>query len=190
MFVAVAALAVIAIALVGLVLRSAPAQGQLLSGNPAQACQPPATADKGGQTLAFDWRVAVETDRPEGSAILFVSGADTLLCHVARSTGGSLGVAVSAIGGHRGDTRSGLTLDSAMDTPAQQPYILVGRVPAGTETVRVGMGDNTEDAAAVGDGYYLAWLTVPAVPVRIEALDASGRVLRRLADPNGLRVPS
>jgi hypothetical protein len=59
--------------------------------------------------------------------------------------------------------------------------------------VRVGIGDGSEETAALGNGYNLAWLTVPAVTVRIDALDAldaSGYLLGRLADPNGLQIPS
>ena len=157
---------------------------------PAPACQPPASADKDGQTLTFDWQVAVETDRPRGSAVLFVSGPDTLLCFVSRSDDGSLGMVSTGLGGHRGDTRTGLTLDMGMGGPAQAPDILVGRIPTGTATVRVGIGDGSEETAALRNGYYLAWLSVPADPVRIDALDAGGHLLGRLADANGLHIPS
>ena len=157
---------------------------------PALACQAPASADKGGQTLTFDWQVVVETDRPQGSAILFVSGPDTLLCFVSRSGDGSLRGVSTGLGGHGGDTRTGLTIDSGMGGPVQEPDILVGRIPTGTATVRLGMGDGSEESAALGSGYYLAWLSVPAVPVRVDALDASGHLLGRLADPNGLQIPS
>jgi hypothetical protein len=87
---------------------------------PAQICQAPASADKGGQTLTFDWQVAVEADRPQGSAILFVSGPDTLLCFVSRFDGDWLGGVITGLGGHRADTRTGLTLDSGMGGPAPQ----------------------------------------------------------------------
>jgi hypothetical protein len=157
---------------------------------PAKVCLPPASADKDGQTLTIDWQVAVETDRPQGSAILFVSGPDTLLCFVSRSGDGSPGGVITGLGSHGGETRTGLTLDSGMGGPVQEPDILVGRVPTGTATVRLGMGDGSEEAAALGSGYYLAWLSVPADPVRIDALDASGHLLGRLADPNGLQIPS
>jgi hypothetical protein len=53
--------------------------------------------------------------------------------------------------------------------------------------VRVDAGDATEHVAAVGRGYYVAWLTGPAAPVRIDALDASGNLLQRLEDPNGIQ---
>ena len=156
---------------------------------PPQVCQPPASADKGGQTLRFDWQVAVETDRPQGSAILFVSGADTLLCFVSRSEDDLLGGVSTGLGGHHGDTRTGLTLDSGMSGPAQEPDILVGRIPTGTATVRLSMGDGLEETAALGNRYYLAWLSVPADPVRIDSLDAGGLLLGRLADANGLQIP-
>jgi hypothetical protein len=66
--VAAVGVGVIAIAFAGQVLRPAPAQaGVSFPSVPAQACWPPASADKGGQTLAFDWQLAVEADRPQGS---------------------------------------------------------------------------------------------------------------------------
>ena len=171
-------------------LPAGPSDGLPFPSVPAQVCQPPAGADKGGQTLTFDWQVAVETDRPQGSAILLVSGPDTLLCFVSRSDDGSLGSVSTGLGGHRGDTRTGLTLDTGMRGPAPAPDILVGRVPTGTATVRLGMGDGSDESAALGNGYYLAWLTVPADPVRIDARDADGHLLGRLADANGLQIPS
>jgi hypothetical protein len=180
---------VIAIALASQA-RPAPTPGVPFPSVPAQACHAPASADKAGQTPALGWPVAVEADRPQGSAILFVSYSDTLLCVVSRSADGTLGVVLSTIGGHRGDTRAGLTLDSGMGTPTHELGILVGRIPTGTAAVRVGAGDGTEDVAAVGNGYYLAWLTVPFVPVRIDALDASGNLLQRLEDPNGIQFGS
>jgi len=180
---------VIAIALASQA-RPAPAQGVPFPSVPAHACQTPASADKGGQTLAFGWQVAVETDRPQGSAIVFVSGADTLLCFVSRSADGMLGPVSSGIGGHRADTGSGLTLDSGRSSPTHESDILVGRVPTGTATVSVGARDGAQDIAAVGNGYYLAWLTGPATPVRIDALDASGNLLQRLEDPNGIQFGS
>ena len=190
MFVAVAIIGLIAIALASQAFRPAPAKGAPFPSVPAEACHPPASAAKGGQTLAFGWHVAVETDRPQGSAILFTSGADTLVCFVSRFKDGSLAVVSSGLGGHPGDTRTGLTLDSGMRSPTREPDILVGRVPSGTVTVRVSAGDRTEDMAAVANGYWLAWLTVPMVPVRIDALDATGAQLQRLEDPNGIQFGS
>lgn len=180
---------VIAIALVSQA-RPAPAQGVPFPSVPADACHAPASADKGGQTLVFGWQVAAELDRPQGSAILFASGADTLLCVVSRLEDGRLGVTTTAIGGHRGDTRAGLTLDSGTFSSSGEPEILVGRVPTGTAMVRVSAGDGADEVAAVGNGYYLAWLAGPAMPVRIDALDTSGHLLQRLEDPKGIQFGS
>ena len=140
-------LALVGVAVVGLITLGAlafwtqpvPAHAPFPS-VPAQVCLPPASADKGGQTLTFDWQVAVETDRPQGSAILFVSGPDTLLCFVSRSDDGSPGGVITGLGGHGGDTRTGLTLDTGMGGPVQEPDILVGRIPTGTAVVRLGLG--------------------------------------------------
>ena len=118
------------------------------------------------------------------------ASSEWLLCFVSRSADGALGAVSSGIGGHRTDTRSGLTLDSGRNTPTHESDILVGRVPTGSTTVRVDAGDGAEVVAAVGNGYYLAWLTGPAMPVRIDALDASGHLLQRLGDPNGIQFGS
>jgi hypothetical protein len=185
----------VAVALLGLSVLAAACNGLKPSvpfpSVPAQACQPVLNQPvPGSPAPAIDWHVAVEMDRPEGSAILFVSGGDALLCFVSRSSGGSLGGVESGSGGLR-VSGPGLTLDLGMGTPkAQVQDLLTGRVPTGTTTVKVSAATGAEDVAAVANGYYLAWLTVPAVPVQIDALDSSGHLLQRLADPNGLQIPS
>ena len=55
--------------------------------------------------------------------------------------------------------------------------------------MRLDLDDGSEEAA-VGDGDYLARPSIPAVPVRIDALVAGGHLLARLADANGLQIPS
>ena len=50
---------------------------------------------------------------------------------VSRSADGTLEVVLSAIGGHRADTRASLTLGSGMSTPTHELGILVGRIPTG-----------------------------------------------------------
>ena len=154
---------------------------------PAGACQPmlsrPASASPAAST---DSHVAAEIDRPEGSAILVVSAGGTLLCFVERSSAGALG-AVEAASGGRHVAGPGLTLDLGMGTPtAQVQDLLAGRVPTGTATVKVIGAAGAVDVAAVSNGYYLAWLRFPLVPVEIDAFDAAGHLLQRLADPLGL----
>ena len=78
------------------------------------------------------------------------ASSEWLLCFVSRSADGALGAVSSGIGGHRTDTRSGLTLDSGRSTPTHESDILVGRVPTGSTTVRVDAGDGAEVVAAVG----------------------------------------
>ena len=158
---------------------------------PAQACQPVLNQPvSGGSAPATAWHVALETDQPTGSAIVFASDGDTVLCFVSRFADGSLGGVTTASGGQRSPGRA-LTLDLSLGTPkAQVADLLSGRVPTGTITVRVRTANGAEDLAVVANGYYLAWLTVPAVPVEIDALDATGHLLQRLADPIGPPIPS
>ena len=84
---------------------------------PAQACEsvlnPPGLRSPAPR---IDWHVGVEIDRPQGSAILFASGSDTLLCFAERSANGSLGGIDGTSGGIR-NTGPGLTLDLAMGSP-------------------------------------------------------------------------
>ncbi len=183
---AVVAIVVIVIAMSNPTRRVGPAGDQALPKTAAQACQAPATAEKGSSTLTFTWQMAAEADRPEGSVLLFVSGTNTLLCQVGRTQDGRFGAVSTALGGHPGDIRVALTLDGGAQTPGGLPNILTGRVPFGATAVRIVFGDGSASSAVVGGGIYLAWLEVPGVPVRIEVLDAGGRVLQQLADPNGL----
>jgi hypothetical protein len=150
---------------------------------PSQACglvlNPPGLRSPAPKT---DWHVGVEIDRPGGSAILFASGPDTLLCFVERSANGSLGG--TDTGGGIRDTGPGLTLDQMMGSPkAPMQDIFGGRIPIGTTVVRVVTANGADDSAAVVNGYYLVWLAVPALPLEIDALDAAGHLLQRLADP-------
>ncbi len=154
---------------------------------PATACQGPGSAYKAGQTLTFDWHPAVEIDRPQGSVIVLVSGPDVQMCVVYRSMDDSMESVVSGIGGNRGDTRSGLTLDSGMDFTTEGSDIVYGRVPPGTSRVTVSVGNPSDEVATVANGYWLVWLAVPATPVGIDAFDAGGHLLQRLEDPNGLQ---
>jgi hypothetical protein len=54
-------------------------------------------------------------------------------------------------------------------------------------TVRLVFGDGTSQQGSVGGGLWVAWLEAPADPVAIEALDASGSVVGRIADPEGVQ---
>lgn len=154
---------------------------------PAVACHVPATADKGGQVLTFDWHMVAETDRSTGSAILFVSGSDVLVCRVGRSDDGSLGTVSTSLSGGFAVDPARLTLDTGSEIKDGKLEIMTGRVPAGTTRVWVDVGDGTDQPAAVGNGYYLAWLTDPGTPVRIDAVDANAHLLQRLEDPDGIK---
>jgi hypothetical protein len=157
---------------------------------PSEACRPALTQPGSASSVPSSaWSVALEIDRPEGSAILFDAGGETLLCFVSRSADGSVGAVSTALGGQR-TPGPALTLDLSLATlNAQVADVLSGRVPTGTTTVHVRTADGAEDLADVASGYYLAWLTVPAPPVEIDALDAAGHLLQRLADPIGSPVP-
>ena len=65
--------------------------------------------------------------------------------------------------------------------------MLIGRVPAGTASVRLVFGDGGTEAANLGHDLWVAWLATPATPVAIEALDVSGAVVGKIADPAGIK---
>ncbi len=66
---------------------------------------------------------------------------------------------------------------------------LVGRVPPSASAVWVAFADGSEHEAVLGDGLWLVWLEQPtdAKPTAIEALDAGGAVISRLADASGIQ---
>ena len=153
---------------------------------PALACHVPGADVKDGQGGSLDWRIAVETDRATGSVILFVSGSGVLTCQVWRSDDGSLGMVSTSASGGFSMSPPRLTLDTGSGVTDGKLEIVTGRVPAGTTAVWVDVGDGTDQPAAVGNGYYLAWLTDPGMPVRIDAVDANAHLLQRLEDPAGI----
>lgn len=154
---------------------------------PAAACQGPGSAAKAGQAASFEWQPVVEVDRPGGSAIVLTAGDSTMICIASRSADGSLGAVVSGIGTYPPVGVSALTLDSGAAFTANGSDVVYGRVPAGTSRVLVKAGDQDGEAASVRNGHWLIWFTVPSTPLEIDAYNAAGHVLRRLADPNGLQ---
>ena len=80
-----------------------------------------------------------------------------------------------------------LTYASAVQSQDKSPEILLGRAPASAASVRLVFGDGTSRAANVGGGLWVAWIEAPADPVAVEALDASGAVVGRIADPKGVQ---
>jgi hypothetical protein len=137
-------------------------------------------------SVGSGWQVAVESDRSDASTLALVSGDSIAVCQTWRE----------ANGGGYGNTMTGTSLHPAPSPvtlsyvtgggPGEQASFLVGRVPASARTVIVSVADGSQQPAALGGGLWLAWLDKPAQPIAIEAHDASGTVVGRLADPEGL----
>lgn len=155
------------------------------------ACHPPASAEKAGATLAFDWHLAVEEDRTEASALLLVSGSQQLMCVAYRNADGTFSGSFSGIGGVTLTPTPSLTYDTgtAPADNASPPviHLVIGRVPEGAARVEVSAADGSLQQATLGGGRYLAWLETAALPVRIAAYSADSALLADLADPNGLQ---
>jgi hypothetical protein len=153
------------------------------------ACHAPPSAEKGGATLTFAWQLAAEEDRPEGSTLFFVSGTNDLLCQAFRSADGRFGNTSSGIGGLDPVSGSGLTYDTGTDSSTGETQIVVGRMPLKAVAVAITGADGVEQAATLGKGFYLAWLTTSQPVVSIVARDANGLELGRITDPAGLEPP-
>jgi len=158
----------------------------------AEAC----LAAAGSATDGGAWQVAVEADRADASALALVSRSDIAICRTGRTNDGAgFGNTTAGVDESPVVTPQVLTYGSAIATTDGSPSILVGRVPPGTSAVRLGFGDGSEQAASLGrtgepslgPGIWLAWLPTAAVPTSIEALDASGAVIARLADTSGVQ---
>jgi hypothetical protein len=84
-----------------------------------------------------------------------------------------------------------LSLDQASKSGNRpDDRMVAGRVGPNVARVEVALADGTKATTAVSNGYYLGWWRgTDADPVRITALDASGKDLRVIADPGGLLPP-
>lgn len=140
-------------------------------------------------SLGGGWQVAVETDRPDSAMLALVSGDSIATCQtwVSRTATAWFGATTTAVGKHPVSSPPALSYVTGGGTTAGEPSFLVGRVPPATVAVRLTFGDGTQQSAVLGSGLWLAWLQQPSEPTVIEALDASGAVVARLADANGLQ---
>ena len=139
------------------------------------------TAAAACQAHASGWPVDVEVDHADSSALALVSAGSIALC-LAYRDGSGFGTTSVGIGGH--PAPSPVVLSYLTSQTAGHEVILVGRFPPGAEAVRLTLADGSTHDASLGKGLWLAWLSTDSEPTLIEALDASGTTLDRLADPN------
>ncbi len=153
----------------------------------ADACQFPASADKGGGTITFDWRLVLRDDRADASVLLMASGSDEAVCLADRRPDGRFDSAVSWLAGHEPGPVTSLTYDTGMGPPtrsgAPATHVFVGRVPPGTATVVVTTADGVTVDAMVGGGYFLARLDGTSGAAHITASDAAGNVIDAIDVP-------
>lgn len=143
------------------------------------------------------WTVVVRADRPaladraSGTVLVMQPGqadGNVGACITYRTSDGSgFGDTTFAIGKFPPATPQPLTYASAVQSQDQSPEILLGRVPPSAASVRLTFGDGTTQPGHIGSGFWVAWLEAPADPVAVEALDASGAVVGRIADPKGVQ---
>lgn len=130
-------------------------------------------------------------DRGSGSVLVMQprqADGNVGVCVTYRATDGSgFGATTFAIGEFPPATPQPLTYASSFDDPSGSPEVLVGRAPASATSVRLVFGDGTSQPARLGGGLWVAWLEAPSDPVSVEARDASGAVVGRIADPKGVQ---
>jgi hypothetical protein len=140
--------------------------------------------------LGKGWQVAVEMDRADSSTLGLVSGDSIATCQTTRSNAerNDFGFTTAGIGLHPTSSPPALSYLTGGGTGSQTSF-LVGRVPPSAGAVRVTFADGSEQDAVLGGGLWLAWLEQPsdAEPTTIEALDATGTVISRLADADGIQ---
>ena len=138
--------------------------------------------------LGSGWQVAVEVDRPASSTLALISGDSIATCQTGKNTERtSFDNTATGVGLYPNSSPPVLSyLTSA--GPDDKTSFLVGRVPPTASAVRVAFADGSEQNAVLGGGLWLAWLEQPAdaTPVAIEAFDAAGTVISRLADTDGI----
>ena len=127
--------------------------------------------------------VAVEVDRANLSALALTAGAQIATCWAYRD---GAGFGSASVGSGFYPVSSPATLSYLTGQEAGREAFHVGRYPPGTSKVRVTFVDGTIQEAAIGSGVWLVWVSSTSKPATIEALDASGAPLARLANPNGI----
>ena len=155
----------------------------------ADACR--AASGGGGWETVVQANQPALADRLVGTVLVMESSAadgnvGACIAHRVAGTDG-FGDTTFAVGRFPPASPQPLTYVSAVESQDQSPEILLGRVPTAATAVRLVLGDGTSQAASLGGGFWVAWLMAPADPVAIEALDASGAVVGRIADSAGVQ---
>ena len=160
--------------------------------SPTAVSTPPAHATAVAtcsDALGEGWQVAVEMDRADSSMLALVSGDSLATCQTWQNAERTdFGNTATGIGRHSTGSPPALSYLTS-GGPGTQTSFLAGRIPTSASAVRVTLADGSEHDAVLGDGLWLAWLEEPsdAEPITIEALDATGTVISRLADVDGIQ---
>jgi hypothetical protein len=139
--------------------------------------------------LGEGWRVAVEIDRADSSTLALVSGDSVASCQTWKNTERTnFALTTTAVGLHPPGSPRSLSYLTGGGTGNKTSF-LAGRFPPSASAVRIGFADGSEHDAVLGGALWLAWLEQPAdaEPTTIDALDASGTVISRLADVDGIQ---
>lgn len=149
----------------------------------------PTAAAACADALGKGWQVAVKLDRADSSTLALVSGDSIATCQTWRNAERTdFGNTATGVGLHPASSPPVLSYLTGGGTGNQTSF-LVGRVPPSASAVWVAFADGSEHEAVLGGGLWLAWLEQPAdaEPITIEALDATGTVISRLADAGGIQ---
>jgi len=159
---------------------------------PAPSSAPPAhptAAAACTDAVGKGWQVAVEMDRADSSTLALVRGDSIATCRTwSNAARTDFGNTATGVGLHPASSSPALSYLTGGGTGDRTSF-LVGRVPPSASAVQVTFADRSENKAVLGGGLWLAWLEQPAdgAPVAIEALDAAGTVVSRLADADGIQ---
>jgi hypothetical protein len=156
------------------------------------ACHLPSSDAKAGGPLS--WQLAVRLDSPTQSDLLFVSGWTRLTCTASRGPDGSYGGSTTTgMGGSPSEPLVGhaLTYETGGSPSQGDQYptqLVIGRMPTATAYIEIGTSDGDRHNATLGKGWYMAYASANngARVTEIVAYNATGNVVARLADPNGV----
>ena len=157
---------------------------------PAAVSSPahPTAAAACRDALGEGWRVAVEMGRADSSTLALESGDSIATCQTwPNAEGTDFVITATGVGLHPASS-SALSYLSNGGIGNQRSFF-VGRVPVSASAVRVTFASGLQHDAILGGGLWLAWLDQPtdAAPTAIEALNASGLIISRLANGEGVQ---
>lgn len=156
-----------------------------------EACSHLNSDVKAGGPLS--WQLAVRLDSPMQTNLIFVSGSARLTCTADRRADGSYFSYYASMDGGASEpfVRDALTYEIGGVPSEGEQYptqLVVGRMPSATARIEIVTGDGERHDATLGTGWYMGYANVSdgTRVTAIVAYDSAGKVVARLADPDGV----